>query len=52
MDEQECSHPSCTCEATIGEYCSDWCREHTSEPQCLCGHEGCQGDRPEEALTG
>jgi hypothetical protein len=47
-DTDECAHEPCTCMATEGEYCGDYCREHsgTEEDVCACGHEECAGTAP------
>jgi hypothetical protein len=46
-----CSHESCTCAATEGEYCGDHCREHSGseETTCGCGHAECAGTGAGEA---
>ena len=40
-----CMHEGCTCVATQGEFCSDYCREHAGheEVTCGCGHLDCIG---------
>jgi hypothetical protein len=44
-----CAHEACTCEATEGEYCSDYCREHAGKDvvSCGCGHRDCDGTMEE-----
>jgi hypothetical protein len=43
---ERCAHELCTCAATEGEYCGDYCREHSGageEEVCGCGHPECAG---------
>lgn len=41
----QCMHEACTCVATQGEFCSDYCREHAGHEEltCGCGHRDCAG---------
>ncbi|HET6143911.1 MAG TPA: hypothetical protein VFE02_10400 [Candidatus Acidoferrales bacterium] len=43
--DKKCAHPSCTCRATTGKYCSVQCEamETTPDVDCKCGHPGCKG---------
>ena len=47
---KKCAHPSCSCPATEGDYCSIECAamEKTPDIECTCGHSSCKGeiDRP------
>ncbi len=42
---ERCAHELCTCAATEGEYCGDYCREHAGQEEdvCGCGHDECAG---------
>lgn len=46
--DETCAHDACTCMATQGEYCSDYCREHSGDdnPECGCGHPECMAPKP------
>lgn len=49
----QCMHEACTCAATQGEFCSDYCREHAGQEEltCGCGHRDCAGTaEAEEAV--
>jgi hypothetical protein len=41
----KCAHPICSCEATMGKYCSAACEamEKTPDIDCHCGHKDCKG---------
>lgn len=41
----QCQHRACTCTATDGDFCSDYCRAHAVEDEmtCLCNHVDCAG---------
>lgn len=51
---EECAHEPCTCQATEGEYCGDYCREHSGSEElaCQCGHPDCAGTIAEAAAEG
>lgn len=40
-----CKHHGCVCEVAEGaEFCSDYCRDHSTHEdthRCECGHPGC-----------
>ena len=42
---ERCAHEPCTCAASEGEYCGDYCREHSGQEEdlCGCGHAECAG---------
>lgn len=42
-DVTSCMHEGCSCPATEGEYCSDYCRENAGKDveTCGCGHTDC-----------
>lgn len=47
MTEATCSGAGCTCKAGDNGFCSDYCKNHSSEDghvadSCQCGHSGCE----------
>jgi hypothetical protein len=44
-----CQHEECTCMVDSGDFCSDFCRDHSGEGHsldphnCDCGHPDCEG---------
>ncbi len=42
-----CTHMGCRCDVAEGQFCGDYCREHSAETEhaaheCECGHPACQ----------
>jgi hypothetical protein len=41
--DKKCAHPGCNCAATMGDYCSEQCRNAPAgQTECTCGHRDCQ----------
>lgn len=40
----QCEHETCVCEATQGQFCSDYCRDNMGnvDAPCSCGHVECE----------
>jgi len=40
---EKCARPGCNCDASIGDYCSEQCRNQSpSQTDCNCGHQNCR----------
>jgi hypothetical protein len=51
--QARCMHEACSCAATQGDYCSDYCRESAGKgfEVCDCGHIDCTGSDQSEAIA-
>jgi hypothetical protein len=51
--KEKCARPGCNCDASIGDCCSEQCRNPSpGQTDCNCGHQDCRSSAAHSSARG